>query len=284
MAGLTQEAMTRLERAKAYIQQYSIDNEPNRWAHAHMTLSYQCVFKVRNSSGPTRAADKGIEHIEEVLKVITEENHAESFAVAQCNLAHMYPKRVAGNHADNLTKALACAETALRVCQEPSCELFVVAEVYAIIGSIYADDNFESSNSRAANQDLAIRNYLASLERSSMYDDNDLWANTQRKVGLIYYNRKNGKRRSNVKVAIKHWLEALKVFTKSKHLNKWATAHQSLALGYSELFETADRAASLAKMSEEEFAEQKSAWQEKWIASCTNALQVFTPTYGSTSW
>jgi tetratricopeptide (TPR) repeat protein len=283
MAGLT-EAMTPLERAKADIQQYSVDHEPTRWADGHRFLSQQCALKVIESSGPTRAADKAIEHIEEALKVITEKHDAESFAVAQFQLARMYPKRVAGNLTENLTKALSCAETALRVSKHPSCPPSFVGHLYAIIGSIYASEDFESSNSRAANQDLAIRHYLASLQRSSMHDNNESWADRQMKVGVIYYERTNGKRHSNAKVAIKHLVEALKVFTKSKHCDKWANIHEYLALSYAVLCSTADRAASLAKMSKEEFAEQKSALLEKCIASCTNALQVFTPTYGLTSW
>jgi hypothetical protein len=269
----------RLKRAKMDIKQYSIDHQPIRWADGHFFLSQQCVLKVLNSSGPTPAADKGIEHIEEALKVYTETNGPPRFAEAQGRLAFMYRKRVAGNRTENLTKALACAETALRVSKHhPSCPLVFVVNLHEIIGSIYADGDFESSSSRAANEDLAIRHYLACLERTSMYHDSDAWAHTQMKVGLTYHMRKNGKRRSNLKVAIKHLVEALKVFTKSKHLHKWATTHQVLALSYGLLFNTADRAASLAKMSEEEFAEKQSTLEEKWIASSKNAIEVYDPT------
>jgi hypothetical protein len=273
-----------LKEAKADIKQYSIDHEPTRWADGHLCLSQHYALEVLKSSGPTRAADKGIEHTEEALKVMTEQNHAPSFAVAQSGLASMYPKRVAGNRTENLTKALACAEAALRVCKHPSCPLSSVAEIYAIIGSIYADDDFESSNSRAANEDLAIRNYLAALQRFSVHDDNVIWACRQMTVGRIYYTRKNGKRRSNAKVAIKHLVEALKVFTKSKHPKQWAKTHEYLSMSYAQLIYTADRATSLAKMSAEEFADDISALVEKCIASSTNALQVFTPTCGPTSW
>jgi hypothetical protein len=241
-----------LKSAKAYIKQYSPDHDAMRWALSHMALSLQCIFdEVVGSSGPTRAADKGIEHMKEALKEITEEHPM--FGTAQLGLARLYPKRVSGNRTANLTKALACAETALRDYENPCwpCPVHAVAEVYAIIGSIYADADFESSDSRAANDDLAIRHYLASLQRSSMYDDNDYWVDAQMKVGRIYFTRKNGKRRSNLKVAIKHLVEALKVFTKSKNLNKWANTHKCLAMSYNELFETANLASNLAKVPEE---------------------------------
>jgi hypothetical protein len=283
MAGLTQEAMTPLERAKMDVQQYSIDHEPSRWADGHMLLSQQYDHAVLNSSSPTRAADKGIEHLEAALKWYTEEHDAPMFALAQSILARVYPKRVAGSRPENLTKALACAETALRICKDPSFPFPFVVELHEAIGSIYADEDFGSSNSRAANEDLAIRHYLASLESSSMTDDNDKWANRQLGVGLVYYDRKNGKRRSNLKVAITHLVEALKVFTKSEYLRSWVTTHEYLALSYFVLV-TVDPAASSAKMSEEEFAEKQSKLVEKLIASCTNALQVYTPTYGPTSW
>jgi hypothetical protein len=254
-----------LKRGKADIKKYSIDNEPLRWARAHLNLSQPYLVNVVvGSSGPTRAADKGIEHIEEALKVITAENDPRGFAMAQYGLVCMYPKRVAGNRAENLTKALASAKTALRMMADGP--PILMAEMYSIIGSIYADDDFESRKSRAANEDLAIRHYLASLQRSSMDDDNDEWANRQLKVALIYVSRKNGRLRSNMKVAIKHLLEALKVFTKSTHRDDWAKAHQYLALSYNMLI------ASI----EEQAPEEIPTLVEKCIASSTNALQVFS--------
>jgi tetratricopeptide (TPR) repeat protein len=269
-----------LKRAKADIKQYSIAHEPARWADCHMLLAQQCNDQVMGSAGPTRAADKAIEHIEEALKVITEENDARSFLLAQYLLARMYTKRVSGNRTENLTKALACVETALRVFENVPCPLPVAATLHEIFGSIYADHDFESSNSRAANDDLAIRHYLASLERSSMYSSEDYdvweWAKRQQKVGLIYCRRKNGKPRSNSKVAIKHFVEALKVFTKSTHRDDWAKTHEYLALSYTPLIDLA----SLTQASDERFAELV----EKHIASCTNALQVCTPTYDAMAW
>jgi hypothetical protein len=273
MAG-TPQTMTpaTLESAKADIKQYSIDHEPIRWAQGHVFLSHQCLVEVDRSSGPTRAADKGIEHVAETLKVFTEKNHAPNFAAAQMVLARLYPKRAAGNRTENLTKALACAKTALRICKDPACPPATVAALHEIIGSIYEDDDFVSSNSRAANQDLAIRHYLASLQRCSMYDDDVRWAHRQVKVGRIYHKRTNGKRGSNLKVAIKHFLEALKVSTKSEHRESWAKIHEHLAMSYEQL------------MCNEEFTEGISALVEQRIASCKNALQVCSPTYDATAW
>jgi tetratricopeptide (TPR) repeat protein len=275
-----------LKRAKADIKQCSIDHEPIRWAEAHMFLSHQYLVELSESSGPTRAADKGIEHIEEALKVLTEQECAPIFARAQYGLARLYRQRVSGNRTENLDKALACAKTGLRVCKRhPSCPLSTVADLYALIGSIYQNGDFGSSDSRAANDDLAIRHFLAALQRSSMYDDDSVeWANRQVKVGMIYNDRKNGDRHSNLKIAIKHWLEALKVLTKSKHRDEWAHAHNCLAMAYWQLISTADRAASLAKMPEEQFAEEQSALMEKCIASSTNALQVYSTTNDALTW
>jgi tetratricopeptide (TPR) repeat protein len=273
-----------LERAKADIKKYSIDHEPIRWAEGHMLVSQQYLIEVLKSSGSTRAADKGIEHIEEALKVITEEHPF--FARAQFELAHMYPRRVASNRTENLTKAHACAKTALRACKKnPLYPRSFVAETYARIGSIHAENDFKSSDSRAVNQDLAIRHYLACLELSSMDDTyNEQWAERQLQVAVIYVNRKNGKLRSNMKVAIKHLLEALKVFTKPKHRDDWAKTHECLALSYGQLHNTAKEAAHLAKMSQEAFTEEMSTLAEKCIASCTNALQVFSTTYYPVRW
>jgi hypothetical protein len=285
MAGLIQEAMTPLQRAKADIKQYSIDHEPIRWADGHLLLSHQCVREVSVFYHPTRTADKGIEHIEEALKVYTEKDHRSGFVAAQWGLARLYPKRVAGNRTENLAKALACAETSLRLSDDPSCPRSFVAEVYELIGSIYADHEFAPSNSRAANQDLAIRNYLASLQRSSIHDDNGEWANTQMQVGLLYYHRQNGKRRSNLKVAVKHLVEALKVFTKSKHPDEWATSHQHLGLSYWQIVQIPVRMpATLSQEKCVERFEQLSTLVEKCIASCTNTMQVFTPTCHPEGW
>jgi tetratricopeptide (TPR) repeat protein len=273
-----------LKRAMADIKQYSVDHEPTRWAYGHSLVSQQYLLEVHRSSRPTRAADKAIKHIEEALKVFTEKNHAPDFAAAQYDLARLYRQRVAGNCTENLTKALACAKTALRVCKHASCPFPDVARLYELIGVIYADHDFESSNSRAANDDLAIRHYLASLERSSMNDDSGNWAYRHMRVGLIYHKGKNGKRRSNSKVAIKHLVEASKVFTKSKDRNDWATTHQCLALSYWQLINSADYAASLAIMSKEEYTEQMSTLVEKCIASSTDALQVLSTTYDAPTW
>jgi hypothetical protein len=276
-----------MKRAKADIKQYSIDHEPIRWANAHLTLAEHALIYVLEYGGRTRAADIGIEHMDEALKVITEENSTQSFVPAQAVLARMYPKRMAGNRTENLTKALAAANTALRVGQHPCpcsprppCPPSFVAEMYTIMGSIYADPHFESNDSRAANEDLAIRHYLASLQLSPMHEDNENWADRQLEVGVIYFGRKNGKPRSNVKVAIKHLGEALKVFTESEHPDKWAKTHQWLASSYSELIRLAF---SLLDKSNKEVSEI-SALMEKWIASSTNAMQVFSPTHNPKAW
>jgi tetratricopeptide (TPR) repeat protein len=273
-----------LKRAKADVKQYSIDHEPIRWADAHMLLSKHYAFDALEAPDLSRAADKAIEHIEQALKVFTVKNDLPDFALAQLGLARMYRKRVAGNRTENLTKALAAAKTAFRLVKNPACPPAFVGALYAIIGSIYADHDFESSNSRAANQDLAIRHYLAALQRCSVHDDNDNWVQRQMIVGMIYCDRKNGKRRSNLILSIKHFREALKVFTKSRRRDDWADTHKRLALSYAALVHTVDGAESLANMSEEEYREEKSTLVEKCITSSTNALQVFSTTYSATSW
>jgi hypothetical protein len=265
-----------LKSAKADVKQYSIDHEPIRWCQAHMDLAHQCVAEAFKSSGPTRVADKGIEHIEEALKVMTEKKHPRAFVSVHSWLARLYPKRVAGSRTENLTKALACAKTALRLWQQPPCPLAIVAELHELIGSIYEDEDFESSDSRAANDDLAIRHYLGFLQRCSMNDDKDNWVNAHRKVGLRYFKRKNGNQRSNTKVAIKHFAEVLKVITKSKHPDKWATIHKHLALAY-------DRLVRLSSMTKE-VNNTQATLIEKWIASCEKALQVATPTHDAMGW
>jgi hypothetical protein len=274
----------KLKLAEADIKQYSVDHEPNRWSQAHFLLAQKYCLEVGESSGPTRAADKGIEHMEEAFKVLNEKSKPQSFAVAQSGLAGLYLQRVAGTRTENLTKALAAAKTAVRVCKHASFSFPDVALLHDSIGNMYADDDFESSNSRAASDDLAIRHYLASLQRSSMNDDNVHWANKHMKIGVIYKKRKNGEPRSNLKVAIKHWLEGLKVFTKSKHRKDWATAHEYLATSYGQLINSADYAASLAIMSKEAFTEEMSTLVEKCIASCNNALQVYSTTHGPGNW
>jgi tetratricopeptide (TPR) repeat protein len=273
-----------LQRAEADIKQYSIDQEPIRWSGAHLLLSQKYAAEAVASSGPTQAADKGIKHIGEALKVITEENNPQSFIMAQFGLVCMYLRRAAGNRAENLTKALVAAKSALRVYKDPLCPNNFVAELYALIGRIYADVGFEPSSSRAANEDLAIRHYLASLQRCPMDVDSGNWAERQLKVGKIYNERKNGDRRSNMKVAIKHWLEALKVFTKSQHRDDWAKTHYYLGLSYEELLRTSAQAAKFATMPDEKFAMEMSNLVEKSIASCTNALQVYSTTNDPASW
>jgi tetratricopeptide (TPR) repeat protein len=270
-----------LKLAKADIKRYSQDHEPIRWADGHMTLSQHYLLDILRSSGPTRAADKAIEHIEEALKVIPEDNH-QRFVACQAALARMHPKRVAGNRTENLARAYAAAKTALRVCKNTdwSCPIDVVAELHKLIGAIYADGDFVSINSRAANEDLAIRHYLASLQRSSMHDANGDWVTTQLAVGWIYARRTNGKRHSNLKVAIKHLSEALKVYTKSTQRDKWAKTQEQLAMLNGQLIQIGRS----AETSEEAYAEEISELAEKWIVSCKNALQVFTPTYGPKSW
>jgi hypothetical protein len=101
---------------------------------------------------------------------------------------------------------------------------------------------------------------------------------------VSYYERTNGNRHSNLKVAIKHLVEALKVYTKSSHRDDWANTHEHLTMSYGKLVVTAHGGASLTKVSKEELAEEKSALIEKCIVSCTNALQVLTPTYDPASW
>ena len=49
------------------------------------------------------------------LEVITESYSTSSFVWVHFQMSYMYTKRVAGSRADNLAKAFACSNTALRV-------------------------------------------------------------------------------------------------------------------------------------------------------------------------
>ncbi len=163
-------------------------------------------------------------------------------AACQNNLGNAYWNLPTGDRAENLKKAIACFEAALRVRTERD---FPVdwAMTQINLGNAYGH---LPTGDRAENVKKAVACYEAALR---VYTEREFpvnWATTQNNLGTAYQNLPTGDRDENLKKAIACYEAALRVRTERDFPVDWATTQNNLGTAYGDL-PTGDRAENLKK-------------------------------------
>jgi len=176
---------------------------------------------------------------EEQLRRLDPETNAESWAMTQNNLGVAYSDLATGDRGENLVKATACYEAALRVWTERD---FPVdwAMTQNNLGIVYS--KIGDSTENGAN---AIACYEAALRVYNELDFPVDWAMTQNNLGNAYGYLPDDKE-TNVAKAITCFEAALRVYNETDFPVDWATTQSNLGNAYWGL-PTGDRGTNLAR-------------------------------------
>lgn len=185
---------------------------------------------------------KAIGGFEAALRVFTEGDFPEDWAIAQNNLGSAFMALRTGNRGANLKKAITYCEAALRIFTEHK---FPVrwASTQTNLGNAYRD---LPTGDRGVNLQKAIAFYDAALRVRTEGDFPMDWANTQENQGIAYAQLPIGNVGANLQNAIASFDAALRVYTEGDFPMEWARIQNNLGGAYANL-PTGDRDANLRK-------------------------------------
>ncbi len=163
-------------------------------------------------------------------------------AGCQIHLGNAYGQLPTGDQSENLKKAIACYEAALRVYTEQE---FPVqwAMTQNNLGNAYAG---LPTGEREVNLKKAIACYEAALRVYTEQEFPVQWAMTQNNLGNAYAGLPTGEREVNLKKAIACYEAALRVYTEQEFPVQWAMTQNNLGNAYRDL-PTGDRAENIKK-------------------------------------
>jgi class 3 adenylate cyclase/predicted ATPase len=179
---------------------------------------------------------------QEQLRRLDPKLNAEAWARTQNNLGNAYACLPTGNRDDNLAKAIACYEAALRIRTEQD---FPVswAMTQNNLGNACLS---RETGDRGENVAKAITCYEAALRVRTEQDRPASWAMTQNNLGTAYDNLPTGDRGENAAKAIACYKAALRVYNEQDFPVDWAAAQHNLGTAYYGL-PTEDRGENAAK-------------------------------------
>jgi tetratricopeptide (TPR) repeat protein len=198
---------------------------------------------------------KAIACYEAALRVYTEQELPQDWAMTQNDLGLVWSELPTGDRAANLGEAIACYEAALRVRTEHELPQ-KWAGAQSNLGNAWGD---LPTGNRTANIEKAIDYYEASLRIWTEQQFPQDWASAQFNLGIVWHELPTGDRTANLEVAIRFYEAALRVQTEQSHPQDWAKTQLGLGGAWSDL-PTGDLSDNLSKA----------------VASYEAALRVFT--------
>ncbi|MDB9425802.1 CHAT domain-containing protein, partial [Microcystis aeruginosa CS-564/01] len=179
----------------------------------------------------------------------------EDWAMTQNNLALAYKNRIRGEKADNLERAIAYCQEALKV---RTFDAFPEdwASTQNNLAIAYKD---RIRGEKAENLERAIAACQEALKVFTFDAFPQQWAMTQNNLAIAYKDRIRGEKADNLEKAIAYYQEALKVHTFDAFPQDWAMTQNNLAVAYSDRIR-GEKADNL----------------ERAIAACQEALKVRT--------
>jgi tetratricopeptide (TPR) repeat protein len=198
---------------------------------------------------------KAIASFEAALRIITEKEFPQAWAIAQNSLGNAWKTMPIGSLANNIKKAIACFEAALRVSTEQDYPQDW-AMIQINLGSAW---NNLPTGSRSTNIAKTIACYEAALRVYTEQEFPQRWAAAQNNLGTVMKDLTTGDHTSNIEKAIACYLAVLRVSTEQAFSQDWAITQNNLGTAWCKL-PTGDRTANFGNA----------------IACYEAALRVFT--------
>jgi len=174
---------------------------------------------------------RAIKCYEAALRVYTEADSPQDWAMTQNNLGNAYSRFPTGDRGDNQRRAIECYEAALRVWNERDFPQDW-ARLQTNLGTVYR--RLPVGN-HADNLRRAIECYEAALRVLSEHDFPHNWAAIQNNLGVAYANLPAGDPSDTLRRAIQHYEAALRVRTECDFPEDWARTLHNLGNSYAQL-------------------------------------------------
>jgi tetratricopeptide (TPR) repeat protein len=185
---------------------------------------------------------RAIECFEAAMRVYTEQDFPQDWAVTQNNLGNAWQNLPTGDRDANLHHAIECYEAALRVYTEQD-----FPQDWAMTqNNLGAAWRGLPTGDREANLRRAIECYEAALHVYTEQDFPQDWAMTQNNLGTAWGNLPSGDREANLRRAIDCFEATLRVHTEQAFPREWATTQNNLGIAWANL-PTGDREANLRR-------------------------------------
>ena len=175
---------------------------PTEWAFTRAT-SGAIYCELGLSSGEQRdICEKALEHYQCATQILVEENFPVQWAIVQQGLSAAYFMRVRGKKVENIQEAIARGQSALRILTRTSYP-FEWAGAHAYLGEAYRQATLDANlqelySGRSVIQEQAIRHLEAALQVYTQHDYPLEWARVQRFLGMVFRERIQGKRNTNL--------------------------------------------------------------------------------------
>lgn len=173
---------------------------------------------------------------DEILGVLTREEHPEDWARVKHNLGDALRETPAGDRAGNILRALAAFQDALTI-YEPRAHPDEWASVQNSIGIALCQ---LPAGELADNRLRALQAYEAALTVYSREQHPKSWAMVQNNIGSLHLNLSSGDRVEDLRRAVRAYEEVMEVCAMEKLPRNWAIAQHNLGqalLGLAELEE-----------------------------------------------
>jgi len=183
-------------------------------------------FPQGNQASNLEIAIKGCEAV--LATIFARDKHLQGWALNQSTLGNFYGKRVRGDRAENLEKAIACHENSLQVWTYEN-----FPESWALTQNNLANTYAQRiKGERANNIEKAIQHCRNALRIRTYESLPEYWADTQINLGNAYLYRILSDRAENLEQAIICYQKALEVYTYDTVPEHWASIQSNLGSAY----------------------------------------------------
>jgi tetratricopeptide (TPR) repeat protein len=214
--------MDNIQKAIHYFQQAlevrTRDALPEDWAQTQNALGN--AFLSRSDGEREENIERAIACFQQALEVYAEQAHPIEWAEAKNDLGNAYLGRILGERMENIEKAIQCYNDALKVRTR---ETFP-EEWAQTLNNLAGAERTRANES--IEQSITLLQQVLEVRTREAYPHD--WAETQNNLAIAYTDRIHGDRAENIQQAIKHYEQALDVYTQAM---PWHCLRTARALG-----------------------------------------------------
>lgn len=246
-----------LEYGNLALTEYTREKYPSDWAHLQIALGNIYLEPIMKEEADN--IEKSIEHHQEALKVFTYQDFPFEWASCQHNLGEAYRYRLLEEKAENIEIAINYYKNALKEYKLKKHSLSDVefARTKNCLGEAYRE---RIRGDQVENLEIAITHYLEALNKYNRQDFPWDWASVNNNLGNAYFFRSREARKeyirqsqklsqdwillnedlaierilSNLNEGIKHYQNALEIWTKEAYPWGFALVKMNLGNAYRE--------------------------------------------------
>lgn len=204
------------------------ETRPEQGLAAEFMRHVEAAFQTKDPEAQIAAAQEALKLEAQMSQWLLDRPRDAARGVLLGMLGEAYRKRLKGNHADNLERAMTAFEQSVRSLQR---ENFPEewADSHDGLGAVCLD---RQVGVRSENLECAIRAFEAALTVWSPKASPDKWLHTNTNLGISYFQRVKGHREENLERSVAAHKAALAVLSKEDSPENWATLKLNIGTAY----------------------------------------------------